>query len=215
MRKNLKAIIFDLGGVLYDIDIQLSVKYFERLGFNNFDHLFSLKEQIGLFDLWEKGLIDEKSFIEEIRKIAGLPLIDTQIVEGWNELLIGMTADTIALLKELRRDYPIYLLSNTNMLHLEYIDREVQEQFGLEKLSELFDKAFYSYEMGKRKPDADIYEQVISETGLASEEMIFIDDNLDNLKAAAATGLQTFWKDRNISLKEALANEEWFSKYLV
>ena len=214
MRKNLKAIIFDLGGVLYDIDIQLSVKYFEKLGLHNFDHLFSLKEQIGLFDLWEKGFIDQKSFIEEIRKIAKLPLSDEQIIEGWNALLIGITSDTIALLKQMRNDYPIYLLSNTNMLHLEYIDLEVQEQFGLPKLSLLFDKAFYSYEMGKRKPDADIYEQVIQEIGLAPDEMIFIDDNQDNLKGAAATGLQTFWKDRTLPLKEVLANEDWFVKYL-
>src|SRR4051812_38649964 len=103
MTKNFEAIIFDLGGVLYDVDTQLSVDAFDRLGLKDFDGLYSLKEQAALFDALETGDIDEQTFVDQIRRIADKPLAHKDIIDAWNALLIGMEAEVLDILDDLRK----------------------------------------------------------------------------------------------------------------
>jgi FMN phosphatase YigB (HAD superfamily) len=206
MPQKYDSIIFDLGGVLYDIDVQRTKNAFAALGLNDFSKLYTLKEQVDLFDSLEKGFINEEGFVEGINKLSGIPFTPAQVKQAWNALLIGMPAENVGLLRNLKADgYNLYLLSNTNILHYSSIQSEMQQKFGLDSLDELFDKAYISYKIGMRKPDAEIYEHVMKD--IDPERSIFIDDNEDNVKASIAAGISAVQKLKNETLQEVL--ERW------
>lgn len=197
------SIIFDLGGVLYDIDPQLSFEAFRRLGINDFKVYYSFKSQMDVFDDLEKGLISAGEFCGSIRQISGLDLTDEQITESWNALLVGMPLENIQLLRDISGKYRIFLLSNTNVLHLNQIHDEMVSK-GLSSLDELFEKAFYSFKMGMRKPGVEIYREVLNQAGLNAAGALFIDDNKDNIEGALEAGIPSLIKDRTQSLRDFL-----------
>ena len=206
MPQKYDSIIFDLGGVLYDIDVQRTKNAFAALGLDDFSKLYTLKEQVDLFDSLEKGQINEEGFVEGINKLSGVPLTPEQVKQAWNALLIGMPGENVDLLRNLKANgYKLYLLSNTNILHYSSIQTEIQEKFGLNSLDELFDKAYISYKIGMRKPDVEIYEYVIRD--IDPGRSIFIDDNEDNVKASIAAGIPAVQKLKNETLPEFL--EKW------
>ncbi len=207
MTKKINSIIFDLGGVLYDIDVQLSVKAFEELGLKSFDGLYSLKEQSLLFDELETGVIDKAEFIKRMNHFSGLSLNEKQVVNAWNSLLIGVKPETIAILKELRKEYKIFLLSNTNEIHLECINNYMNTVYGINNLSSLFDKAYYSCRLGMRKPGKEIYEYVINDAGINAQKTIFIDDNKDNIISGNKAGILSVLMERGADLQALLNNQ--------
>ncbi len=205
MPQKYNAIIFDLGGVLYDIDTQRTKDAFARIGLDDFNQFYTLEQQIHLFDSLEKGLIDEAAFVEGINKISGKALNAEQVKQAWNALLIGMPGENIDLLKELKNeDYALYLLSNTNIYHYSAIQQELKRNFGLNALDDLFDKAYYSFQIGMRKPDAEIFQFVMKSSALDPDKTVFIDDNEDNIKASLSVGLPAIHKQKHISLPELL-----------
>jgi glucose-1-phosphatase len=204
MNKKFEAIIFDLGNVLYDVDVQRSVKAFEKHGLKDFDRLYSLQEQSKLFDELETGKIGQKEFIERINKIVDSPLDADAIIESWNELLIGVPQENFEILLEIKEKYKTLLLSNTNAIHLEFINAYMKENFGVHSLSDLFDKAYYSFEVGLRKPGREIYDFVVQESNLDLETTLFIDDNEDNIKGAREAGLFSHHKTKHESLREII-----------
>src|SRR5690606_18740637 len=149
------------GNVLYDIDVQRSVDAFAKCGLQNFDELYSLQEQSKLFDLLETGKIGKEEFVERINKIVESPLAAEDIINSWNELLIGVPQENFDTLLDIKKKYKTFLLSNTNAIHLAHIDEYMEENFGIGSLSGLFDKAYYSFELGLRKPGREIYDFVI------------------------------------------------------
>jgi putative hydrolase of the HAD superfamily len=169
MKKNLNAIIFDLGGVLYDIDVKRSVRAFEKLGLENFDELYSLKEQTELFDKLETGKIDREYFTKHLQK--HLPHIsDTQkILDAWCALLIDMPQENIDILDELRKRYKLYLLSNTNEIHIEAINKYLKQNRNINDIRELFDKAYFSYEIGLRKTGVELFNYVLFDSYIDPE----------------------------------------------
>jgi putative hydrolase of the HAD superfamily len=202
--KSFQALLFDLGGVLYDIDDQRSMDAFKALGLDDFDELYNLREQTDLFDALEIGKIGKKEFESEIGKYFKKKPAEGKIIEAWQALLIGMREENVRLLRSLRPYYRLYLVSNTNEMHLEPIDAEMRENFGVSQLRDLFDKAYFSFEIGLRKPDKSIYEYVIWDAGLDPDRSLFIDDNEDNVKGARMAGLHAFHMKRNSDLREAL-----------
>ena len=210
MTKKINSIIFDLGGVLYDIDVQLSVKAFEELGLQSFDGLYSLKEQSLLFDDLETGVIDKAEFVKRINHFSGLNLAEKQIVTAWNSLLIGVKPETIELLLGLRKEYKIFLLSNTNEIHLECINNYMNDVHGIQDLSSLFNKAYYSCRIGMRKPSMEIYRHVIRDADLDTEGIIFIDDNKDNIESARSAGIFSVLMEKGADIQILLDNEGIF-----
>jgi putative hydrolase of the HAD superfamily len=202
-RLKITSIIFDLGGVLYDIDTQRTAEAFARLGVEGFEEVYSLKHQAHLVDELETGKTGREEFCLRIRQITGITADDAAIEKAWNALLIGMPEENIGLLKEVGRHYRIFLLSNTNEMHLAHIDREMQER-GIARLEDLFEKAFYSFRMGLRKPGVEIYTEVLRQAGIRGEETLFIDDNAANVAGAAAAGIHAMLKDRYQSAKDFL-----------
>ncbi|MDQ3072923.1 MAG: HAD family phosphatase, partial [Bacteroidota bacterium] len=196
------AVIFDLGGVLYDIAVQRSVDAFAGLGVRNFEDLYNLKKQTELFDHLEKGHIGRQEFAKKISKLAGIEMKDEDIYTAWNSLLIGMPIGNIRLLRDLRETYKVYLLSNTNELHLEAINIWMENTHGIGSPDELFDKAYYSFQLGMRKPDLEIYDHITNDLNVSPSKILFIDDNADNVKGAAKAGWNAVQKEDQVPLRE-------------
>ncbi|NNC85613.1 MAG: HAD family phosphatase [Bacteroidia bacterium] len=188
--KHIKNIIFDLGGVILDIDYHLTRDAFIELGIKNFDELYSQKKQDHLFDNFETGNISEDQFYNEIKKASGIDLTNKEIEGAWNALLQTIPQKRILWLDDLKKEYRIFLLSNTNAIHIRAFTKYLHDSYGDDMLKEHFEKTYYSSEMGMRKPNADIFEHVLSDNKLKMEETIFIDDSVQHVEGALAMGLK-------------------------
>jgi FMN phosphatase YigB (HAD superfamily) len=196
-----KAIIFDLGGVLLDIDFKLSEKAFAELGVTNFSDFFNQFHSNDLFKRLETGMEDDL-FYDDLRTATGLPLRNEQIRDAWNALLLNFRPESVAVLPLLKDKYELYLLSNTNEIHLQEFQRRYAVWRPGQIFDDLFDAAYYSHRIGHRKPNASAFEYVLQMHGLNAAETIFIDDSINNIEAAQQLGLQT------IHLKAGMKVEE-------
>jgi putative hydrolase of the HAD superfamily len=187
---NTKNILLDLGAVLLNIDVNKLKPAFEDLGVKDFNHVQQQLTEANLFDDLETGKISPDSFCETIRTASNLPLKDADIITAWNTLLLDFREDTMHFLIQLRKNYKLYLLSNTNAIHLEQFYKQLYQQLGNTTLDFYFDKLFYSHLIGMRKPDAAIYDFVLKDAGISAAETLFIDDLKLNTNAAAALGFQ-------------------------
>lgn len=190
-----KNIIFDLGGVLLNIDYSLATKAFSDLGLTDFDKLFSKAHQTKLFDLYEKGQISSEAFRDHVKSCFNTPIDDSTIDKAWNAMLLDFPPERFHLLLQLKTKHRIFLLSNTNEIHIQYINNYLQETFGIPDLSGYFEKVYLSYEVGMRKPDAEIFELVLSENNLDPNETLFIDDSIQHIEGAKKLGIHTYWLD--------------------
>ena len=189
MTKSIKNIVFDLGGVLVGLDGQRSIEAFDRLGCEAVSQYIIDHRTEDLFYRIELGLIDTHGFCEEIRQMTSTAATDEEMVAAWNALLTELTPHRAQRILQLREaGYKLFLLSNTNDMHWQYCAHVL---FPKEVL-EAFERVFLSYEMQLAKPDSRIFEQLLQETGIAADETLFIDDNLDNIKAAQALGIHTY-----------------------
>lgn len=185
------TIIFDLGGVLLDIDISLTISAFEQLGISGLAKEDIHPHQKDFFLALELGTISNSQFIEKLKATypGAASISDKTLWEAWNALLLDFDMKRFELLDSLRQQYRIYLLSNTNLPHrIHYLAGFLKQSKGRE-FGSYFHKCFYSDEMKLRKPDIAIYQQVIRETGLTPSRALFIDDNSCNFEGAIAAGL--------------------------
>lgn len=185
-----KAIIFDLGGVLLNIDFRLSEKAFAELGLTNFADFFTQFHSNDLFRKLETGM-DDQLFYDDFRSATGLQLSNDQIRDAWNALLLDYRPESVAVLPQLKEKYKLYLLSNTNEIHLQEFQRRYEAWKPGELFDDLFDAAYYSHRIGHRKPNASAFEYVLEKHNLIAAETIFIDDSINNIEAAQELGLQT------------------------
>lgn len=199
--QNIKAIIFDFGGVIFDIDFNKTCLAFSDIGVNDFAERYSLKNADPLFQHLEKGRFSEEDFFKEFRKLH-IGLTDDQIRDAINALLLSYRKEALQTLKSIKHKYRLYLLSNTNSIHLQRFTQIYKEQIGEGSLDDYFDKAYYSHETGYRKPDKEAYEIVLKVNNLSPPETLFIDDSVKNIEGAKALGLQT------ILLKEGMGIED-------
>ena len=197
----IKNILFDLGGVLYHIDYNLTIKAFEKLGIKEFDKHFSQKQQNNLFDRLETGRISTDGFINEM-KILLPHCSNEQIIDAWNALLLEIPPENIELLEQLSKKYKLYLLSNTNAIHIERINEQLSDTYGLKNLHPLFDKVYLSHEIGIRKPNQETFEWVLADAGILARETLFIEDSIQHIESANVIGIKTcLW-----SSNKALSN---------
>ncbi len=188
--KDINAIIFDFGGVLYDIDFKRTNEAFYNLGVKHFKEMYSQKDASPLFQHLEEGKINEAEFYEAFRKATDLNLADEQIKNAWNALLLSFRKEALNTLKALSPKYKLYLLSNTNIIHYNYFTKVYKDEIGEGSLDDYFDKAYYSQQIKLRKPDKEAYKLVIKENNLVPSKTLFIDDSIQNIEAAKAAGLQ-------------------------
>jgi glucose-1-phosphatase len=187
----IKNIIFDLGGVLINLDFDRSTRAFAALGFDHFEKMFSQFNANELFEKLEKGTISEDAFYEVLKKAGKKDLTNEQIKFAWNSLLLDFREDSLSFLHALKKDYKLFLLSNTNSIHFDAFNLVLKEQTGLSSLDPLFTKAWYSHLIGLRKPYPEIFEFVQKDAGIQASETLFIDDTIDNIQAAQQLGFNT------------------------
>ncbi|QDH79843.1 HAD family phosphatase [Echinicola soli] len=189
--KNVDFFVFDLGGVIIDLDIPFTVNQLGKLlnTNNNTPPMDFMAHPV--HHAFEKGEISDVIFRNEIRKTFRKEWSDQEIDDIWNGMLISIPQQKIKLLKELRKTHPVFMLSNTNSIHFKKVEEILLADTGEKGFSGLFDHLFLSHEMGCRKPDAIIYEKVLEKIGLPAEKGVFFDDTAPNLVGAEKVGLRT------------------------
>ena len=196
---NISTLIFDLGGVIVDLDLAKCIQNFKELGLENIEQYLSNFGQKDFFMQFEKGQIGIPAFRNEIRKLAGTELSDVQIDKAWCSFLTQIPFEKLHLLSELKKKYRLLLLSNTNPLHIETAVAAEFSKTG-KTMQDFFDKCYLSYEMGMVKPDVEIFEALLTDAQVKAEECLFLDDGKKNIDTAAALGIQTYWVKPNENL---------------
>jgi putative hydrolase of the HAD superfamily len=191
--QNIKNIIFDYGNVIFTLDFLKSKQAWLDLGIDNADTFYSHQAQDKIFTSFERGDVSAEEFREYIRKLINNPaLTDAQIDHAWNSLLVGIPAGNHELLLSLKPKYRTFLLSNINEIHYDYIMNYLKTDFGFDGNDHLFEKTYYSHHTGKRKPEAEIFEQVLTENNLDPAETLFIDDSPQHIATAKKLGINTY-----------------------
>ncbi len=189
----IRNIIFDFGGVILNIDHRLSINCYKILGVKNFETVFSAVKQDKVFDNFEKGHLSEDEFREKIRELTGKNLSNIKIDHAWNAMLLNLPKERFDLLRKLRYKYRIFLLSNTNIIHYQSYMDYLQRSYGINNFEDIFEKAFLSFEIGKRKPYKEAFFHVIDEADINPEETLFIDDSPEHVEGARLTGINSYW----------------------
>lgn len=190
--KMIKNIIFDMGGVLVDLNGQRCIEAFDSIGASAISQYVRECRTEDLFLDIEIGRSTTEEFCNEVRRMTGCSAADADIIAAWGELLSPMDdgkKERLLALKE--KGYRLFLLSNTNDMHWQRADK-VLFPLGDKGTDDYFEMVFLSHEMGIRKPCREIYERVLKEAGLDAAETMFVDDNEMNVLAAAELGITPF-----------------------
>lgn len=189
MKNKIQTLILDLGGVIFDLDYMATPQAFEKLGVSSFENVFNKAAQNLIFDQFDKGFISERDFYDGIRKLTALPLPDVDIEIAWNAMLLGIPDSRINLLHELKKKFNLYLLSNTNEIHIKNFSSELRKKYGHNPLEEIFLHCYFSCRVGMRKPDREIFEWVMKQNNIDPASAIFIDDSPQHVRGSIQAGL--------------------------
>ncbi|MBC7400520.1 MAG: HAD family phosphatase [Mucilaginibacter sp.] len=191
--QHIKNIIFDYGNVIFHIDFNKVAQAWKDLGITNAHEFYGHRQQDDVFNALERGQISPEAFADRIRELTGKPeLTNQQINNAWNQIFVGIPEGNHELLLKVKEKYRTFLLSNINAIHYDYVHDYLKREYDMDDNSGLFEKTYYSHLMGKRKPDAEIFEQVLQENNLDPAETLFIDDSPQHLETAKKLGLQTY-----------------------
>jgi HAD superfamily hydrolase (TIGR01509 family) len=204
--KGIKNIIFDLGGVLNNIDPQKTIEAFGQLGMQQLIGDKGLTYDHDIFYLMEQGKITPEEFRTGVRKLLQGQVADDEIDIAWTAMLLDFPKVRVELVQKLRNEFTIYLFSNTNAIHVAKYQSNFRNEHGFE-VSSLFEKDFHSNEIGYRKPSPESFQEIIRLSGINPQESLFIDDSLQNVEAAIECGLKGYW------LEPGQKVEEIFQKY--
>ncbi len=188
---SVKNIIFDFGGVVIDIDEQLTINEFAKLGVEDISKANS-PEFIEIVGKFVKGIFTPDIFRNKLRDYLDLSATDQEIDDAWNALLFDIPKERLEVIEKVKKNYNIFLLSNSNEIHYDLYLRDLQLRFGYNEFAELFHQAYFSFDLHLSKPNSEIYEFVMYQEGLNPEETLFIDDKPENIEAAKKLGFQTY-----------------------
>ncbi len=202
---NIDAIIFDFGGVLINIDYGATITAFKNLGIKDFDQMYSQAAQSNLFDELEIGQISPQRFINGILEYLPKGTSPNQVVHAWNAMLLDVPEERIKLLLRLKQEgYKIYLLSNTNEIHIDVAYRHWERTNQISP-DDLFDHVYLSHEMGMRKPSTEIFHRVCKEQDLTPSNTLFIDDSIQHIEGAKKCGLKTIHLTQKMKLQDCFS----------
>ncbi|MBL8001055.1 MAG: HAD family phosphatase [Flavobacteriales bacterium] len=189
MNGTIDTLLLDLGGVLIDVDYQRTARAFHALGFEDFEAQFSKARQTPLFDRFEVGAISPAEFRDGVRALFRPDLTDREIDACWNAMLGSIPPARIDLLLALGQRYRLLLLSNTNAIHVPAFEAIIARENGIADFKGLFQGAYYSCAIGRRKPDADAFHFALAQHGASPESTLFIDDSIQHVVGARQAGL--------------------------
>jgi putative hydrolase of the HAD superfamily len=208
MIKGIRHIILDLGGVILNIDYQATARAFTDLGIRNFPELYSQALQTSLFDDFETGRIDSKTFLASIRQLAGMPLAEQDIINAWNAMLLNFPLRRLQVLQQLQLHYDMVLLSNTNEIHETAFNKILMEQNGIPNIGVFFDKVYLSHRIGMRKPDVEIFKRIMDETGFDAAKTLFVDDSIQHVEGARKAGLQAIHLEPGMTVEKDIFRDK-------
>ena len=202
----LPNLLFDFGGVIIDIDYERTPEAFRRLSRRGHAAHYTQAAQAGVFDQFETGRISPAEFRQALRELYELDATDAQIDAAWHALLLDVPAERLALLAQLRaRGHQTALLSNTNQLHIEEINRRLARQYGLQNgIADCLDRVFYSQEVGLRKPGEEIFHHALREMNWQPADVLFIEDSPQHVATARRLGLRVLHLAPPLTLVTAL-----------
>lgn len=191
----IKNVIFDLGGVLLNIDYHLTIQAFVDIGMSNFQELFTQAQQSELFDKIEVGEISSDEFLAEIKALMPSYVSEVEIRTAWNAMLLDLPSERLDFLLAVKEKYNTALLSNTNSIHLESFYKELKKVHNLKSLDDYFHKVYFSCDLGMRKPNPETFLRVCELEGFNPSETLFIDDTMQHVEGAKQAGLQALHLD--------------------
>ena len=199
----MKAIIFDMGGVLVDLDIEACRQaYKEGLGFNEIDEILDPCHQKGIFGDMEAGKITADEFRNYVIAHSRPGITGEDVDKALHHILVGIAPYKIDMLRRLSADYDIYMLSNNNPIATACASR-MFEQAGF-SMERDFKKCYISYQMKMLKPSAEFYKAVVADIGRPADQMLFIDDSKTNVQASVDAGLPAVWYEPGTDLDALL-----------
>jgi len=188
----IKTIILDLGNVILQVEIErtqrkliemgLDQEELEKLNFNMFEY--------DIYNRLETNDISESEFRDHIRSNLSASLSDEEVDEPWNIMNHEVPEENVKLIEELKNRYSVFLLSNSNSIHYKDYNARFIHKYRYNSINELFDQAYFSFELGLRKPDPKIYQYVLEENNLIPSETLFVDDRIENILSARSLGIQ-------------------------
>jgi glucose-1-phosphatase len=185
------AVVFDLGGVVLNIDYGKTEEAFVQLGLADFGEAYSQLCQTELFDRFETGHISVFHFINRLLDKLPRGCNGNQVVHAWNAMILDFPVKRLEMIASLRPRFKTFLLSNTNFIHMDEVRRKLAKCGTGKELEDYFDKVYLSCEMGMRKPDPEIFRTVCREQQLEPSRTLFIDDSPQHIEGAKTAGLQT------------------------
>ena len=199
MLQDVKNILFDLGGVLFHIEYQRTINAFKKLGITDFENHFTQHQQNDLFDAFETGKISSDFFVKTLQEF--LPACsDQEIINAWNAMLIGLPQEYLKFLESLGKKYRLFLLSNANEIHIQFVNAFLKEHYNIPSINQFFEKAYYSQEIGMRKPHKSTFEWMLNEANILAKETLFIDDTAQHIEGAKQVGLKTHHLESNSAI---------------
>lgn len=202
MKGQVKHIIFDLGGVILNIDYNKPREAFEALGIRADEGFYSKQEQNTLFDDLETGKITGSEFLHTLKKKSNEGVTEEQLRDAWNSILIDFPLRRLQLLQQLQLHYDLFLLSNTNEIHEEAFNDMLFRTCGYPNLGVFFDRVYLSHRVGMRKPHKEIFEFVLNDNNILPEETLFIDDSIQHIESARLLNIQCIHLTPNMTMEE-------------
>ena len=200
----IKNLVFDLGGVLLDIDFKRTFDGFNDLGMHKASELNDHPDVLGLFMALERGERSPENFRKRFRVLTGFGGCDNDLDTAFNALLVGFVPERVARVQELSKNFNTYILSNTNAIHCEHYNKMLFDTMVIKNLDHLVKKAYYSHDLGSRKPEKEIYLRMLEDSGIRAGESLFIDDRQENLDAARKVGFEVMLVDEENTILEAI-----------
>lgn len=199
IKENIDTIIFDFGGVLINIDYHRTIEAFKELGIVDFEERYSQADQSSLFSDLEVGKISAQRFVNELLGYLPSGTSPNKVVDAWNAMILDVPRSAVEVLKNLQGKYRLFLLSNTNEIHIPKALIEWKKTSNSD-FYDSFEHVYLSHEMGLRKPDEEIFKRVCDEQKIQPENALFIDDSSQHLVGAKKIGLNTFHLTSDIEL---------------
>ena len=201
----MKAIIFDMGGVLVDLDMDACRNAFKYdLGFDEIEQILDPCHQKGIIGDLEEGRVSGDEFRDYVIAGSRPGVTREDVDQAFYKILVGIAPYKIDMLRKLSEKYDIYMLSNNNEVAI-VRSREMFEEAGFSMNSD-FKKCYLSYQMKMLKPSEGFYKAVMSDIGLPASEMVFVDDSQRNVDAAVAAGLPAIYYKPGSDLSQLLAD---------
>jgi putative hydrolase of the HAD superfamily len=202
--KSIKNIIFDLGGVIINLDQQRTIYEFNALCDLPFESFYNSSTQSGLFDDLDKGTISTEAFFEILKKEIRYRGDIEPLIKAWNAMLLDVPEHRLDVLVNAKQQYSTFLLSNTCEPHIASFEEQLYLDHGVKNFEDYFDKVYYSCRMGMRKPDKIIFETVLKQNQLLPEETVFIDDSEQHVKGAGTCGINAYLLPKGMEIGELL-----------